>query len=1269
MVTGVVIHSLGGGYKVGDVLTVARAGLEDYEGFGGGFALTVTSIAGLEGLTIAHAQDVVFGERVYMAGDVVINATGDVVFNDQVVLLNGAKLVVNGAHSVTFNNGLIYGQGAAGYGDLEINGGAVNFASGMWQGDGVSYTASGLDSTHGLLAQVNANGTGFGAIDVAGANLALNSYVGRSDLVLAPAMTVHATESVTMSATTGQILTQAGSTVTAPQLSLIAGKGVGSAAAPLVIAAGSLQLQSFKGDSYLREADALTAVEANVGGNLTLTSGGALNFGTSAVAGTLTVTTASGGISQTGALVVTGASSLTAAGALSLANAGNDFKAVVSANASGAITLKDANALAIGELVAAGAGAIRVEAAGDISLGRLQSGSGPVTVVAGGAIRNTGNTALTNVQTSGSASVEAGTGIGGFGSARLLLSAGEVTGLNKTSGDVVLAGATGLTVGSAGVKSQADGWMVLLSGGAPVGGAKSAVTSAGPNAVVFKSGLTMIDEATLLDELAPRLVISSSKSEVKAGDNASITFSFSADPGGSFVAGDISTLGGTLGPISGSGLTRTATFSPTSGAGSASISVAAGRFADVLGHLSAPSNQLVIGIPADAPVAVPVTPTLTITSNQPSVKKGETLLISFNFSDDPGGSFVNGDIATAGGTLGPISGSGLTRTAIFTPTPGLPSGQASITVAAWLYDDGQGNYGAAGQAPVLKIDTLAPTLAITSSKNVLAQGTTSLINFAFSEDPGSSFVDTDVVTLGGTLGPISGSGLRRTAVFTPALDFEGMASVKVPFGRYLDAAGNAGAAGKTPALRIDTVAPTLTITSDQDLVNRSAVISFGFSEDPGTSFALDDVVTLGGTLDSLSGSGLTRTATFTVTPGMGLADISVAAGRYTDPVGNAGAAGASLLIQRDTVAPTLSITSDVALLRKGEKALITFTFSEDPGASFGSTDVVVSGGTLGAISGAGLTRKASFTPTPGLASAQASITVAPGLYTDVAGNTGAAGSSPTLLIATVAPTLAITSSQAAVKIGETAVISFVFSADPGASFVAGDVVTTGGKLGPISGSGLTRSAVFTPASELAGGIASITVAAGRYTDAAGNAGIAGNTLEIGINAAGPKPLSVMRSIAALSLATPADVTTVAASSRQASAFGGIGLQAVQPSTAVLGRWGGNLPDLMNQFHQASTDQHEPAQLDARPGAKLRPIDNASTWVSDDQSEAAVAATAWASGPAREAGQTTGLGSRLKSWVGRVERWLDSQMLPSADPPAAQPRDRQEAPVRKDERSS
>jgi hypothetical protein len=36
----------------------------------------------------------------------------------------------------------------------------------------------------------------------------------------------------------------------------------------------------------------------------------------------------------------------------------------------------------------------------------------------------------------------------------------------------------------------------------------------------------------------------------------------------------------------------------------------------------------------------------------------------------------------------------------------------------------------------------------------------------------------------------------------------------------------------------------------------------------------------------------------------------------------------------DTLAPTVAITSNVATLKVGETATITFTFSEDPGTSF-----------------------------------------------------------------------------------------------------------------------------------------------------------------------------------------------------------------------------------------------------------------------------------------------------------------------------------------------
>ncbi|MCX5944284.1 MAG: Ig-like domain-containing protein [Cyanobacteria bacterium] len=90
---------------------------------------------------------------------------------------------------------------------------------------------------------------------------------------------------------------------------------------------------------------------------------------------------------------------------------------------------------------------------------------------------------------------------------------------------------------------------------------------------------------------------------------------------------------------------------------------------------------------------------------------------------------------------------------------------------------------------------------------------------------------------------------------------------------------------------------------------------------------------------------------------------------------------------------------------------MTFTFSEDPGSTFAwdgtSGDVLVNGGTLSSISGSGLTRTATFTPTAGIDSSTASITVAQGSYTDTAGNDGGAGITPSLTFDTQASTLTV----------------------------------------------------------------------------------------------------------------------------------------------------------------------------------------------------------------------------------------------------------------------
>lgn len=315
----------------------------------------------------------------------------------------------------------------------------------------------------------------------------------------------------------------------------------------------------------------------------------------------------------------------------------------------------------------------------------------------------------------------------------------------------------------------------------------------------------------------------------------------------------------------------------------------------------------------------------------------------------------------------------------------------------------------------------------------------------------------------------------------------------------------------TRSITVDTAAPTLAITSnDAALIGgETATVSFTFSEAP-SGFAAADITTTGGTLSGLSATADAKvyTATFTPTPNTasGNASITVAAGAYTDAAGNNGGAGTTPAISFDTLVPTLAITSDVAAVKIGETATITFTFSETP-TGFAAGDITTTGGTLSglAVTGDDKVYTATFTPTAGTASGNASITVAAGNYTDAAGNAGAAGTTPTIAIDTLAPTLAITSNDAALKIGETANITFTFSEAP-IGFDAGDISTSGGNLTGLAVSqtdAKVYTATFTPTADTASGNASITVAASTFTDAAGNNGDAGVTPAIAIDTLAP----------------------------------------------------------------------------------------------------------------------------------------------------------------------
>ncbi|MGO4479195.1 Ig-like domain-containing protein [Massilia sp. 2TAF26] len=600
-----------------------------------------------------------------------------------------------------------------------------------------------------------------------------------------------------------------------------------------------------------------------------------------------------------------------------------------------------------------------------------------------------------------------------------------------------------------------------------------------------------------LDTTAPTLAITSDAAQLKIGESATITFTFSEDPGASFSLADVTVSGGTLGPIAGSGLTRTAIFTPAAGTndGVASIAVAAGSYADKAGNVGGAGTTPSIHFDTLAPNAPAF--------GAGSISRTNDTTPAFSGTAESGATVKLYDGATEIGSAVATGGSWSITSSV------LAEGSHDIVARA---TDAAGNTGVASIATTVTIDTTAPTLAITSDAAQLKTGESATITFTFSEDPGASFNAADVTVSGGTLGAISGSGLTRTAIFTPSADTDGgVASVGVAAGSYADAAGNVGGAGQMPVLHFDTRAPAapsvpdLGAASDSGSAHNDDITSVTTPTFSGSAEAGATVTLYEGT--TVLGSAVATNGSWSITSIQLGEGSHVISARATDAAGNTGAMSAGLTVQIDTNAPATTVSG--------------IAFSNDTGAS--GTDFVTNvaaqtvSGSLSAALDVGERVEVSVDGGANWITASASVgdghwsasaTLAMGTHelqarvVDAAGNAGAVASQ-SYTLDTTAPTLAITSDAAQLKIGESATITFTFSEDPGASFSLADVTVSGGTLGPIAGSGLTRTAIFTPAAGTNDGVASIVVAAGSYADKAGNVGGAGTVPSIHFDTLAP----------------------------------------------------------------------------------------------------------------------------------------------------------------------
>ncbi len=487
------------------------------------------------------------------------------------------------------------------------------------------------------------------------------------------------------------------------------------------------------------------------------------------------------------------------------------------------------------------------------------------------------------------------------------------------------------------------------------------------------------------------------------------------------------------------------------------------------------------------------------------------------------------DVRVTGGDIGTVNG-GITltfkSTAVATDIAGNALTSTSPIAAAEDYI----------------LDHSYPVITLASNKTELGAGQTATITFTSSLNPvvGDFTVD-DVAVVGGALSgfAVGVSPNIYTATFTPTVGFQGDATVDVPYGMYFSDSGLANLRATQLLFTVDTVAPTVTGVTASPLAGTYKAgtvvpISVIFSENVNVVGTPTLKLASGGTTPQLatyaSGSGTstlifnyivmagdtatdlnyfdTASLALPTSPASTVKDAGLNSATLTLPAVTAGTAGnlainAAIVI--DTVAPSaptaLALTSVggtvIANTLNSTNTNLTATATITAGqATSGKAELVVTVGgvsTVVATDATILVGDTSVTFNLGGTSAatlQAAITaggsVTVRLY-DFAGNVSLASTAVNLTVDYVAPTIA-TFTGLAITVSSAQTVSITTS-EATTTFATADIVSSCGGTGTLTGSVTAYSYAWTPAANTTGSC-TLSIAAGSFTDAAGNASVA-----------------------------------------------------------------------------------------------------------------------------------------------------------------------------------
>ena len=502
--------------------------------------------------------------------------------------------------------------------------------------------------------------------------------------------------------------------------------------------------------------------------------------------------------------------------------------------------------------------------------------------------------------------------------------------------------------------------------------------------------------------------------------------------------------------------------------------------------------------------------------------------LTFLFSEPVAG-FTQSDILLSpdAGTISAFQKVSDTQyTAIFTPKDNTQLSSCIIEIASNSYFDLFVNEGRSAESVSFSIDTPdttppVPTLVLSSAIS-LADGID--ITISFNEDvTGFDKNDIQLPPSDGSLIQISpaGNGKIFTFHYSPGAnwpDSGGSTQIGVIAGGYTDLAGNAGLASDIKPLVVDIKPPLLDISlSDQDLIsNETGRIDFTFNESV-NFFTINNlsVDPLLGTLDQFQpGDSAGRIYSVIFTPRSGVEQSAVKIlvdGVYTDVAGNSGRPKESPVLSVDTLAPKASITlaaGDDAQLISGESLKLLITFTEViKHFDLGDLSLNQAAGVLDNFKQEdteGKIYSVVFTPQSGIEQSGVTMLLS-GEYTDMAGNPGLGAVSSALSIDTLAPGASITVGDTHLTRGESTLLTFTFT-ETVSNFSVNDVLLEGAIAGLTQftevEAGKKFTALYTPPSETIDTNNIFSIAAGSYTDLAGNSGQAAQSENVSIDTVG-----------------------------------------------------------------------------------------------------------------------------------------------------------------------